>query len=476
MKLTRREALISGVGAALSLTARSAHSQEETPWPPALRGAQNGTVTLRSDRFLEIPKSVTATGEQPGLATFTMAKTAPTVDLALHGNLGPDPVGKRQNGRIPLWSSWGDIALASDGRVYCGIGDHGDDQGGDARCFIYRWDPKRKVLEQIVDMNQASPRKPGQPAWSKVHAKIDEAADGKIYFSCTLNDGNRASLPGHNWSDAFPGGQIYQYDPGTGRTTVFANLPRARCTATSLVDRERNLWWCNLESGPKEAQNTMWALDLGTRKPVFEGEPGAVDFNRNFAMARDGSIYFNGEKGAIMKIDGQTRRVSATRSAFEGSPGMRSSSRESRDGAIYGTSHGSGQIFCYRPAKDELRLLGSTWGKGEYVTVCELSPDERFLYYLPGAHGGAIRYGTPVIQYDIANGRRKVLAFLQPAFEEAYDYVPAGTYGVKISADGGTLFVNFNGEAGDRIRAKNMPRDGFGLTSFAAIHIPASER
>ena len=35
----------------------------------------------------------------------------------------------------------------------------------------------------------------GQPAWSKVHAKIDEAADGRIYFTCTLNGGSRAGDP-----------------------------------------------------------------------------------------------------------------------------------------------------------------------------------------------------------------------------------------------------------------------------------------
>src|SRR5205085_1070176 len=103
---------------------------------------------------------------------------------------------------------------------------------------------------------------------------------------------------------------------------------------------------------------------------------------------------------------------------------------------------------------------------------CELSPDERFLYYLPGAHGQATLHGTPVLQYEIATGRRKVLAFLAPAFERTHDYVPAGTYGVKISGDGSTLYANFNGHPADRIRPANMRPNGFGLTAFAAIHIP----
>jgi hypothetical protein len=47
---------------------------------------------------------------------------------------------------------------------------------------------------------------------------------------------------------------------------------------------------------------------------------------------------------------------------------------------------------------------------------------------------------------------------------------------MKLSADGGTLYVNFNGHAADAIRPSQMKPIGFGLTSFMAIHIPQSER
>jgi hypothetical protein len=465
MKATRREALLAGVGLVVGSSVRVA-GQEAAPWPPPLRDARDGTITLETPEFLTIPDSVREASRQEGAAPFTVAQTPPAVDLAYHRDLGPDAIGRR------LWSSWGDIGLAGDGRVYCGIGDHANDQGGDARCFIYRWDPRRKVLEQVVDMNRVVPPQPGQPAWSKVHAKIDEGPDGKIYFSCTLNDGNRAVQPTYRWTEQLPGGQLYRFDPATGQTTVAATLPRPRCTATSLLDRQRNLWWCTLEGGP----NALFALDLATGRPAFQSPDGAVVFNRNFALGRDGSIYFNGAAGSIWKYDAAARQIAQTRSAFQGSPGMRSSSRESREGAIYGTTHQSGQLFRYRPAADELALLGPAWLTGDYITVCELSPDERFLYYMPGAHGQATRHGTPVVQYEIATGRRKVLAFLAPAFTRAHEYVPAGSYGVKISAAGDTLYVNFNGHPGDRLRPARLRPNGFGLCAFAAIHIPQSER
>jgi sugar lactone lactonase YvrE len=380
--------------------------------------------------------------------------------------LGPDAASRR------LWSSWGDICVANDGRVYCGVGDHGDDLGGDARCFIYCWDPQRKTLAQVADMNQVVPPRRGQPAWSKVHARIDEGADGKIYFSCTLNDGNRAGNPDYKFNENLPGGQLYRYDPATGKTEVFASLPPRRCTATSILDRERNIWWCNLESGNG---NALWGLDLATRKPIYQSGDGWVSFNRAFALAADGSIYFNGEK-RLMKLDPQTKEITKTMSFFADSPGMRCASDPLRDGAIYGATHGTGQLFRYRPDRDELTLLGPNWLTGEYTTVMLVSPDERFLYYLPGAHGGAFRYGTPLIQYELQTGQRKVLAFLVETLESQFNYVPAGTYGAKLSANGGTLYVNFNGHAADAIRPANMKPNGFGLTAFAAIEIPESER
>jgi hypothetical protein len=439
---------------------------DDQPWPPELRGAKNGTVTLRSEEFLKVPESVVVAREKEGAAPFVMAKTPPIVELAFHRDLGPGAISRR------LWSSWGDICLASDGRVYCGIGDHGNDVGGDARCFIYCWDPKAKTLIQVVDVNAIVPREPGQPAWSKIHAKIDEAPDGTILFCGTLNDGNRAKKPEYKWSDALPGAQIYQYDPKSGKASVFANLPPKRCTATSLVDSQRGIWWCNLEAGDG---NALWGLDLKTKQPVFQGADGSLGFNRNFALLADGSILFNGENN-LVRYDAGIKQLVPKKSWFQKSHGMRASTLESKDGFVFGITHQTNELFRYHVVRDELEMLGPNWLSGMYTAVCVFSPDERFVYYQPGAHGQAFKDGTPVMQYEIATGRRKVLAFLADVCEKECDYVPGGTYGLKLSADGSTIYANLNGHASDRIRPTSMKTKGFGLCAFAAIHIPESER
>lgn len=439
---------------------------EDLRWPPGLRGSRNGVLRLTGEKLLEVPPKVSAAVKAGTAAPFTVASIPPTVEIQLHEQLGPGAAARR------LWSSWGDICVASDGQVFCAIGDHGQDRDGDARCFIYAWNPQSRRLKQVVDMNRVVPPRQGQPAWSKVHAKLDEGADGRIYFSCTLNDGNRARDPKYGFHDELPGGQLYAFDPRTNETTVVASLPPRRCTATSLLDRERNLWWCNLEAGEG---NALFGIDLASRKVVYQGPDGQVASNRAFALLQDGRILFNGKAGLCL-LDPASGTVTETASQLRNSPGMRAASRESKQGHIFGVTHISNQLFRYTPRNDELKLLGTNWLSGEYTTVCELSPDERFLYFLPGAHGKAWQYGTPVIQYDIASGTRKVLAFLAPAIEQAGDYVPAGTYGMKLSPDGGTLFVNFNGHPADSLRPAKMKPNGFGLTAFAVIEIPPEER
>lgn len=441
-------------------------------WPPELPNVVDGKATVETPQLLAIPSEVAATRSDEGVAPFEVAKTAPIVDVFFHRELGTNPTARR------LWSSWGDICLASDGSVYVGIGDHHHDKDGDGRCFLYRWSPTSKSLEQIVDMNQVVTPRPGQPAWTKVHAKIDEGKDGKIYFCCTLNAGNRAGDPNYKWTKQLPGAQLYQYDPKTGKTSVFADLPAKRCTATSLLDVERNIWWCNLEAGEGDA---LYGLDLSTKEVVYQSKDGAVAFNRNFALGNDGSIFFNGDDAEVLRLNPK-RKIRSTSVVLVESKGMRASSRQSTSGDIFGATHKTNQLFRYRPSansggKDQqLEMLGPTWGTGQYTTVLALSPDEKYLYYLPGAHGKATRFGTPLIQYNIQKKTQKVLAFLASALEQEIGYVPGGTYGVKISDEGDALYVNFNGHAADQFRPSHMKPIGFGLCSFMVIHIPKSER
>jgi hypothetical protein len=453
----------------LSVAAFADPATNQPSWYPTLEGAVNGTLTLTTDEFLVVPQAVTEEAKKEGASQFVVARRAPTVDLALCGGL------EMNKTLHSWWSAWGDICVARDGRVYSGVGDHGDEVAGTSQVYIYRWDPKTKQHSQIIDVNSLVKRENGEPTFSKLHARIDEGADGRIYFTATLNNGPIARDPKYKWSDVLPGGQIYAYDPRTDRTEIVANLPARRCSLASRLDRKRNIWWCNLDG---EKADALWAYDLTKQKEVFRGPEGSVAMNRNFALARDGSVYFNGQDFTIWKYDPKTNTIGPTRSQFTPPQFMRCSTDESKRGQIYGVTVPDGMktkefnLFRYQPKSDKLDLFGREFTAGHYTTVCVLSPDERFVYYIPGAPG------VPVVQYDIARHRRKVIAFLGEPIENRTKHIVGSVFGMKMSADGSTLFAHNNGYSyqGEKPKEAELGKVGWSVVSFVAIHIPKSER
>jgi hypothetical protein len=103
-------------------------------------------------------------------------------------------------------------------------------------------------------------------------------------------------------------------------------------------------------------------------------------------------------------------------------------------------------------------------GKNTYVTSMDIDPSGRFIYYVPGAHGGGPREGTPVVQYDVKGKTRKVIAFMN-GLKEKTGATFEGTFSTALNEAGDTLFITWN-----------MGRPVWECCGVTAIHIPASER
>jgi len=101
-----------------------------------------------------------------------------------------------------------------------------------------------------------------------------------------------------------------------------------------------------------------------------------------------------------------------------------------------------------------------------------LSPDEKYLYFAPGAHGSATRAGTPIVQYQISSGIRKVIAFLRDSMIQKATYFIGGNYNMQMDSKGAILYCAFNGAKYSG--KKNL--NAFGLPSLVVIKIPESER
>jgi hypothetical protein len=189
-------------------------------------------------------------------------------------------------------------------------------------------------------------------------------------------------------------------------------------------------------------------------------------------LAKDGKLYFSDANGKLSFYDPVQNEISVTKLSLPGPENkLRSSATATSKGLIYGMTR-AGRLFVFDPGQQAIKDLGPNFLSGDYNAVMVLSPDEKYLYYAPGAHGSAAKYGTPVVQYDIVKGNRKVIAFLQQPFIKKAGYNIAGNYNMQIDPKGGTLYCTFNGS---KYVAGKDPQK-FGLPAVVVIKIPESER
>jgi len=125
-----------------------------------------------------------------------------------------------------------------------------------------------------------------------------------------------------------------------------------------------------------------------------------------------------------------------------------------------------GVLFKFKPensrGKPKVKYVNTTWNKGEDVLQIALSPKGRYIYYYPKGN-------SPIIQYDVKTGKRKVLAWVRDYYFKKYGYFMGQGYGMSISKDGKFLVIIVNGEFTDKKYA-------FGHPGILKVELPESER
>ena len=221
-----------------------------------------------------------------------------------------------------------------------------------------------------------------------------------------------------------------------------------------MIDRERGIWWCNLEAGEGDA---LWALSLKTGQPLYQSPDGTVAFNRNFALARDGAIYFNGDR-RIGKCDlaNKEQPLTVQRASFDDSPGMRSSTRQTRDGRDLWRHprHGAVSLLPARIRRTEAARPRVVQPQRRLHDGVYAVPDEP-LRVLPATLTAGVSRGDAGRPPEIATGRQGA-GVPGRGLRAGLRYVPPEPTGLSWSADGGTLYVNFNGHPTDSLRPELM--------------------
>lgn len=415
--------------------------------------------TIVSERFLAKP----ATLETP--VKFRVAKTAPRVDFV----------------RIPLpdtpadpWSIWGYSLLHSNGRFYVPVGDH---LGVDSNSYIYEYDPNSKRLRKVADLQSAvQDFKPGGFGFGKIHGRLNEAADGKIYFPSYW--GKWRTENAH-----FQGDRIFSYDPMTETVTDLGMPAFGWGYPSSHLDVQRGLLYAeahlrkaNSKGDPNDNylapgyssfkdpyQIKFLAYDVQKRKVVFHGGHEGLAYGRDFFVDADGNAYWNNGGGSLQKYNPESNSLSTVNVQLPGEKIRRTVGPDDR-GILYGVTHDTRKIFSFDPGAEKVRTVTTAWADSPGMDVM---PNGKYLYFVPGGHGPSS--GTPLIQVNLAEGSQKVVAFLHEAVWDKANFNLGGTYSVQVSDGGGTVYIGFNGKDGDRKKA-------WGHLAVVAVHIPSSER
>jgi hypothetical protein len=424
-------------------------------WPPKLPGGVEVT-TDNSPQFVVKPANVKlAEG-------VVIAKTAPTIDfLYFPGQVFP---GK-------LWSVWGD-GTAHGSKYYSSIGDHDSPRG---EGHVYEYDAKTKKIRLLVNVRKFLEQSGNLPAGmdytpGKIHGRLDMGSDGWIYFSTHRGSTN------DNTTDArgYKGDHIYRVDPRTGKTEIVIAYPMAKHTIpASVLDPVRMIFYGGTNPGNDAPDKQIWfvAYDVKNKK-LLKKAPNGFD---RYAIwsALTGCVYWkplpkeHEGKGNGFKYDPRTNSITTVAEV----PVVRACTRETKTGIVYGFTQDNSNLWAFDTRKEKLTTIGPAMvGAHNYVTSVDLDPvTERYIYYIPGAHGGAVVDGTPVIQYDVKTKKRKVIAFLSEFYKDKYQYTPDGSFSSALSPDGSILYITWNG-------SRPSGAKGWNTSAMTAIHIPKSER
>ncbi len=416
-------------------------------WPPVLPGGR--AVRTDTDQAF-----VTATTElNPGA---TVARTPPTVDFLYFD---------AQTYAGNPWSVWGD-GLAVGDTFFTSIGDHLAPEGN---AYVYAYDSTRKTLRLLTDVRGILARPAGWYTPGKIHSRIDLGSDGWLYFS-THRGSTRATTPENH----FTGGWILRCHPEAGRGEVVAEAPLPNQTLpTGLLDPQRLIFYGGTADGDRRVKRVKFLVyDVAKRRILYTDDYGPY---RYLIFARStGRVYFHREGGRgqvkeLVRFDpehpGEPRKIDAR-------VGLRSATRESSDGRVY-TVDGNA-LWVFHTETETAEALGPLVpGREAYIASIDMDPKtERYLYYVPGAHGGGYRDGAPLVQYDVQAKRIKVIAFLHPFYERAVGFVPMGTYATAVSPGGDKVYITWHGNRGGKERGKLR----FNTCALTVVHVPESER
>ncbi|WP_425619204.1 YncE family protein [Anatilimnocola sp. NA78] len=408
-------------------------------YPPKLAEGKL-VVSEQSDSFL-----VPGENLREGVA---IAKSPPRVDFAFF---------PEQNYPGNPWSNRADGFVLGD-KYYTSDNDHLAPKG---TAHLWEYDAGKQQFRLLCDTtnfleskNVFPPEMNYRPG--EMQSRIDLGSDGWLYYAT-----DRGSPTVTHDKNGYLGEWILRTNPMTLETQIVKQFPIPKHTLpASVLDPKRMIYYGGTAPGKDAANQSVqfFALDVKSGKLLKVADNGPTRVL--IFSPSTGYVFWEG-----CKYDPATNEITPAKI-----PHVRSASPETPQGLVYCTSGTKADLWSLNVKTGEVKDWGTAAvGSQEYISSIEVDPTGRYLYYVPGAHGGAIKDGTPIVQFDLQTKQRKVLAFLHVTFWEKHGYALDGSFSSALDEQGARLFISWDGWR------KGQPR-GWETAAITVVHIPASER
>ena len=432
----------------------------------------SGMATDKSKDFLKVPDNYI------GKLKVTMAKAVPEIDFAPVRGLHPEFFPDDNKGN---WTQWAEVTKGPNGCFYMSAGDH---RCKDAQIYITEYDPVKKEQRNVVNVGKLFGWKKGQYVDGKIHGRMDILPDGTLVAATWLGSSIKPEWRDHGYVN---GGSLLTYNIYTGMAKNHGIPFMGDSWPYHSIDTQTGVL---MAIG--HHRNFM-AYDVINDRLLYGGYPSdGINWNsRNMLLdeltglvyATDTKIAHNftpdNDEYRFVSFDQRTNEFARLECSVPVNPvtgkcsNLRAySARRTAEGFFWCFNY-QGTLFKFYPDEDRTELVGVNWDEsGVYVGSMAMSPKCRYLYYVPGSSTGSHPWGTPVVQYDTVNDTKKAIAFLGGFYHDNYGYLPGGTFGIELSADGSLLVIQTNGSFGP-------PKEkggSSGCPAIFAVHIPDSER
>jgi hypothetical protein len=340
-----------------------------------------------------------------------------------------------------LWSQWGQGIALKDGRFFSAIGDH---LGIDGNSYVYEYDPQDATLTMVGDVLSYVDHESGTWGYGKIHSQMVPGPCGEFYFSTYWGTYRDIEFEGN-----YTGDILFRLDPSE-RTFAPLGVPVEFHGQASLASHPESglvfgeaidpvLKNVDIDEGP------FFAYDVVAGELAYTGPSQPHAGYRSILVDQNGRGMYSIGQGQMQVYDPATGDSTAHDSELPGES-LRAVTNPAADGTVYGVTEDPNMFFAMHP-DGSIDELGEALG---YTASLALSADGSAFYYMPGAHGDAFNWGSPLIRVDTSTGEQTVVAELNEVVEESLGFTVGGTYNVALSPDGTTVYLGVNvGEVGN---------------------------